>query len=111
MKPNENLKPYFSKISWSDVNPFELVRTRANTIAVIRPMKVEKHPDWSPEIIPGGFTGHCVNQEEQKWLYESDPEGYEIEVRWSKARNAWFDKGGNKYYNANEPKYIYDFNF
>lgn len=32
-------------------------------------------PDWKPEIIPGGFAGHCVNNSSQKWTYEPNPSG------------------------------------
>ena len=28
---------------------------------------------WKPEIIPGGFDGHCVNNHEQRYTYEADP--------------------------------------
>jgi len=28
---------------------------------------------WKPEIIPGGFSGHCVNNDEQRYTYETNP--------------------------------------
>jgi hypothetical protein len=28
---------------------------------------------WKPKIIPGGFSGHCVNNEEQRYTYEANP--------------------------------------
>jgi hypothetical protein len=31
--------------------------------------------DWKPEIIPGGFAGHCVNNNEQTYKYSPDPDG------------------------------------
>jgi hypothetical protein len=27
---------------------------------------------WKPEILPGGFAGHCVNNHEQRYTYEAD---------------------------------------
>ena len=31
-------------------------------------------PDgWRPEFIPGGFAGHCVNNDSQSYTYEADP--------------------------------------
>ncbi len=111
MKPNENLKPYFTLHLWTEKHPYEFVRTRGSKFAVIREMNVVKHPDWKPEIIPGGFVGHCTNQDQQKWLYESDPDGYEIEVRWSQPKQAWYDKNGARYTNESEPEYYYDYNF
>lgn len=31
--------------------------------------------DWKPEILPGGFSGHCVNNSEQKYIYQANPDG------------------------------------
>jgi hypothetical protein len=28
---------------------------------------------WKPEILPGGFAGHCVNNHEQRYTYQLDP--------------------------------------
>ena len=28
---------------------------------------------WKPEILPGGFAGHCVNNHEQPYTYQPDP--------------------------------------
>lgn len=111
MKPNANLKPNFNKRLWTDVHPYELIGTRANTIAVIRPMKVTENPNWKPEINIGGFVGHCSNQNEQKWKYSSIEGADEIEVRWSKVKKGWFDKHGNRYTNEGKPEYYYDYNF
>jgi hypothetical protein len=38
---------------------------------------------WKPEFIPGGFSGHCVNNTEQRYAYQSDPQGaiYRASVR------------------------------
>jgi hypothetical protein len=27
--------------------------------------------DWKPEIVPGGFAGHCVNNADQRYTYQS----------------------------------------
>jgi hypothetical protein len=32
-------------------------------------------PDFKPNIIPGGFCGHCTNQADQRYTYKADPEG------------------------------------
>ena len=31
--------------------------------------------DWKPEFIPGGFAGHCVNNAEQRYAYQPNPDG------------------------------------
>ena len=30
---------------------------------------------WKPEIIPGGFAGHCVNNADQRYVYQPNPAG------------------------------------
>lgn len=37
--------------------------------------KATRNPDWKPEVIPGGFVGHCTNQDGQNYTYERDPQG------------------------------------
>ncbi len=37
--------------------------------------KVTLDPTWKPDIIPGGFAGHCTNNYEQRWTYEADTDG------------------------------------
>ena len=32
-------------------------------------------PEWKPEIIPGGFSGHCTNNTTQKYDYTPNPNG------------------------------------
>jgi len=31
--------------------------------------------NWKPEIIPGGFSGHCVNNYDQKYTYQRNYNG------------------------------------
>ncbi len=31
--------------------------------------------NWKPEIVPGGFAGHCVNNAEQRYTYQPNPDG------------------------------------
>ena len=30
---------------------------------------------WTPEIIPGGFSGHCTNNHDQEWHTVANPDG------------------------------------
>jgi hypothetical protein len=30
---------------------------------------------WKPEVVSGGFSGHCVNNAEQKYIYQPDSDG------------------------------------
>lgn len=40
--------------------------------------KTSLDPNWKPEFVVGGFAGHCVNQYDQKYEYQTDPDGEEI---------------------------------
>ena len=33
-------------------------------------------PSFKPNVVSGGFAGHCTNQDEQSYTYERNPEGY-----------------------------------
>lgn len=111
MKPNNNLKPYFNLQVGTDSYPFELTGVRANIIAIVRPMSASLSNEWKPNIVHGGFAGHCVNQNEQKWNIKSNSEAEELEIRWSKAKNGWYDKHGARFINSEEPLRFHDFNF
>lgn len=54
-------------------------------------------PNFKPEIIPGGFVGRCVNQNEQRYTYERNPEGTirEFSIRKWRGRYVWTTKGSN----------------
>jgi hypothetical protein len=56
---------------WSDVHPYEIVRVVSPKTIEIRVMDAELDKNWKPEIIAGGFAGHCTNQGAQKWDYKS----------------------------------------
>ena len=30
---------------------------------------------WKPEFVAGGFGGHCVNNTEQRYVYQPNPQG------------------------------------
>lgn len=66
---------------YSDVHPYEVIKVNKSGKKVqIRTMKAELDPSWKPNFIPGGFSAHCDNQSEQKWIMESDEEGSVMEI-------------------------------
>lgn len=95
---------------WSDVHPYEIVRVVSDKTLEIRPMKAELDPNWKPEIIVGGFAGHCVNNNEQKWIYEQNLEAPVIRIRKKKDRDEWVHKGLNYRINI-DPIRFYDYNY
>jgi hypothetical protein len=42
---------------------------------VVQEDKATKDPNWKPNIIEGGFAGHCTNGRELTYTYEADPNG------------------------------------
>ena len=118
---------YANEIGYSDVRPYEVVKVVSDKTIEIRAMNAERDPNWKPEIIPGGFSGHCVNQSSQKWIITSDLEAPVFRIRYSKkhsyveraGHNNWeptevrcfADAGGSKYKLSDEPRKFYDYNF
>ena len=100
---------YANHIGYSDVNPYEVVRVVSDKTLEIRRMNAERDPSYKPEFIPGGFSGHCVNQLDQEWIISSDPTASVIRIR--KGKNGWKDAHGVKYQLTDKPVKFYDYNF
>ena len=100
---------YANEIGYSDVTPFEIVRIVSDKTIEIRGMNAERDPNWKPEIIPGGFAGHCINQDEQRWIITSRPDAPVVRIRLGK--KGWRDKYGCRYDLSDKPRKYYDYNF
>lgn len=92
---------------WSDREAYTIIKRTAQSLTLQRD-KATLSPDFKPEFIPGGFCGHCVNQNEQKYSYESDPEGKKITAWWSKKNNGFYWNGLHVIPGRHE---FYDYNF
>lgn len=57
--------------------------------------KATLSPDFKPEFIIGGFAGHCINQQDQTYTYEIDPDGRieEFTLRTWRGVKVWTPKG------------------
>jgi hypothetical protein len=99
---------YCNMHGWSDVYPFEIIRVVSNKTIEVRAMIAELDEDFKPEIIPGGFSGHCVNQNKQTYKYRSCPEGQVMKVRLGK--KGWKSAMG-KHVLSTQPRKFYDYNF
>lgn len=94
---------------YTDIEPCTVIRKTKTTIT-IRYDAAELDPEWKPEWVPGGFCGHCINQEKQKWIITDDPNGREETFRWHKNDHAYMNcAGGCKLIPGWMKKY--DFNF
>ncbi len=102
-------------VGYSDTSPYEVIRVVSDKCLEIRSMIATKNPDFKPDFEVGGFSAHCTNNHDQKWLITSDPNGHTIKVR---KRKTVKNYGEGIYWNnqaryrlANEPHKFYDYNF
>ena len=103
---------YANQYLYSDIVPFEVTRVVSDRTIDVRRMISVRDPSWKPEIIPGGFSGHCTNNTEQRWFFESDPTFHITRIRRSKkGANLWRDKYGNNYVLSDAPRRFHDYNF
>lgn len=94
---------------YSDVYPCEIVRVISDKTIEVRRMNATLDPSWKPNIIPGGFVGHCINQSEQTYTYESVPDAPVLRIR--KGKNGWKDANGSRFVLNDHPIRFYDYNF
>ena len=100
----------FANLVSSDVVPFEVVRVVSDKTLVVRHMNVERDPSWKPEFDVGGFVAHCTNQSSQRWIINSDPNGFEVRIRKNK-HGEWKSPCGSKFRLSETPVCFYDYNF
>lgn len=104
---------YAMQILYSDVYPFEILEVKGKKIK-IRSMDTENIK--APEMIPGGFAGHCPNVRDQKWKITSNPKGQELWISLRKD-GRYYQVGSSMghhqvHYNLSDvPYHFYDYNF
>ena len=60
---------------FTDRTACTVVRVSTSGITIWIQPDIATLDDWKPEIIPGGFAGHCVNNADQRYAYLPDPGG------------------------------------
>ena len=93
---------------WSDCHAGTIIRVTPKMIVIQRD-KATLNPDWKPEIIPGGFVGHCTNQNSQNYTYERDTEGEIYKLYWSEKYGYYGKPYGFKAFAGRHE--FYDYNF
>lgn len=94
---------------YSDAHAGTIVKVTKTSITIQRD-KATLNPEWKPEIIPGGFAGHCTNQSDQTYTYERNENGQTETFRWSKKYNRFRD-GKNGRSITKGRREFYDYNF
>lgn len=91
----------------TDAHAYTVIRVSPSgkTITLQR-AKATLDPEWKPETIPGGFAGHTVNNREQRWICEPDPDGAVTTARFT--RRGWMRQGQRVSHGYHEH---YDYNF
>lgn len=103
-----NGEKYANHIGYSDVTPYEVIKHTEKTITV-REMDATIDPDWKPSFVTGGFAGHCVNQNEQKWIITSNPN--RIPIKAYLRKDGYYHSKYGKHSLSNTPVSFYDYNF
>lgn len=97
-------------VLYSDQHACTVISRTAKSITVQQD-KAILDPNFKPEIIPGGFAGHCVNQEEQTYTYEPNPNGRISTYRWSDKYGQFRSTGDQSIKIINGRYEYYDYNF
>ena len=98
------IKKYCNEHFYTDVHPYEVIEIINEKKVVVRPMRETRKTD--PIIISGGFSGHCINNYDIEYGYESMPDAPTKTIKLHK-------KGWNygQFRMADHPIYHYDYNF
>jgi hypothetical protein len=98
------IKGYCNQHFYTDVQPYEVVEVISEKKVVIRAMREIRKTD--PIIQPGGFAGHCLNNREIEYEYESIPGAPTKIIKLLK--KGW---DGGHFIMSDRPIYFYDYNF
>jgi hypothetical protein len=103
-------KAYANLIGYSDVAPYEVLSiSKSGKQITVRAMRAERDPSWKPEIVPGGFLGHYVNQSEQRWIISTDEDREPMKAH--KRADGYFWSAFGKHRIEAQPRAFYDYNF
>lgn len=108
LAPKEGM--FANQVLYTDVLPFEIVEVRTANKIMVREMTATLDPTWKPEMIPGGFVAHTVNNDSQRWIYSSDPEAPVIPLRRRKD-GFYYTTGGSRHRISTKPYKFHDYNF
>lgn len=67
---------------YTDRHAYTVIKRTKCTVTIQRDIAT-LDKNFKPQFIGGGFTGHCINQDEQTYTYEPNPNGFKMVFRWS----------------------------
>lgn len=95
---------------YTDSYACTVIKRTPKTITIQRD-KATLSPDFKPKFIPGGFSAHCTNNEEQSYTYERDPNGDIYVCHWSE-KEGRFRSGSDGSFKIRRGRHeFYDYNF
>jgi hypothetical protein len=103
------MQRYANLIGWSDITPYEVIRTISEKCLEVRQMAYILSPDWKPEVVAGGFAGHCVNQADQQWIIMPNESAPVLRIRLRK-NGQWHSAYGRHALSDTAIRH-YDYNF
>lgn len=98
------IKSFCNLHLYTDIEPYEVVQVINPKKVVIRPMHATKISEM--KFVSGGFAGHCTNNFDQKWSFESLPDAQTITITLTK--KGW---GQGMHRMSDKPIKFYDYNF
>jgi hypothetical protein len=111
MHKNQIIKKYANHCMYTDVDPYEVVRTISPICVEVRAMST-KQIAFPKEFYPGGFVGHFAdNRGGQKYEYSSNPDAPVFRIRWSNRKRQWQTASGMRFSMSDNPYKFYDYNF
>ena len=111
LRRKQEIKAYANRHDYTDVEPFEVIRTISPICVEIRAMN-SVQTKFPQDFHKGGFVGHFAdNRQGQDYDYSQNPDADKIRIRWSKAKGQWRCRHGNRYIMSDTPYKFYDYNF
>lgn len=103
------MNQFANHYSFSDVEPYEVVRVISDKTIEVREMDAERDDSVKLNFFVGGFSAHCANQHDQRWNITSNPSNSVVRIRLGK--QGWKDAHGRKFRLSDKPAKFYDYNF
>lgn len=95
---------------WSDAYACTVISRTAKRMVIQRD-KATLDPSFKPEWIPGGFSAHCTNSEDQSYTYERDVRGEKYVCNWSEKHGCWRSGSDASFRISRGRHEYYDYNF